>query len=96
MRRNRVLERQRNSLIERRNKPSHYRASALSRHFVDKLRKFADYFFSLKFYAGVLATWLLCAGKIDEWAWLATIGMVLASRQLQHFAQNNANNFRKE
>jgi len=51
-----------------------------------KLEKLFGYLFSLKFYAGITATWLLCAGKISDTVWLAVMGMVLASRQVQHLA----------
>lgn len=56
----------------------------MQRYLKSKLRKLLSYLFSLKFYAGVVATWLLVEGKIDGWMWITIIGMVLASRQIQH------------
>ena len=62
-------------------------ADASLKEFVaSKLKKLFGYLFSLKFYAGITATWLLCAGKISDTVWLAVMGMVLASRQVQHLA----------
>lgn len=62
--------------------------SSTKKFLKNKLKKLVGYLFSLKFYAGVVATVLLVEGKIDGWMWITAIAMVLASRQFQHLINN--------